>query len=39
MDGLLFKLDLGLVITEKMIDEATVGVPIRSFSRSGDPWF
>ncbi|KAH6717028.1 hypothetical protein BKA61DRAFT_631051 [Leptodontidium sp. MPI-SDFR-AT-0119] len=39
VDGLLFKLDLGLVITGKMTDEVTVGVPIRSFSRSGDPWF
>jgi hypothetical protein len=39
LDGILFSLHQGLVITGRMTNDLQPNLPIRSFSRPSDPWF
>jgi hypothetical protein len=39
IDGILFSLNNGVIITGRMTDTSDVNLPIRRFSRAKDPWF
>jgi Delta24-sterol reductase len=39
VDGILFSLDNGAIITGRMTDTSDANLPIRRFSRAKDPWF
>jgi Delta24-sterol reductase len=39
IDGILFSLNQGVIITGRMTDASDPNLPIRRFSRAQDPWF
>jgi Delta24-sterol reductase len=39
LDGILFSLHQGLVITGRMTNDPQANLPVRHFSRPSDPWF
>ena len=39
IDGILFSLNQGVIVTGRMTDNSDANLPIRRFSRAKDPWF